>query len=69
MGVEAMAKFINADSLAFVSIEGLYQALGDNRDAAQPQRCDACFTGDYPTALTDVSEKESAAALSLVASR
>jgi len=69
MGVEAMADYINADSLAFISIEGLYRALGSERNDWQPQRCDACFTGDYPTALTDFSEKERAAALSLVASR
>ena len=69
MGVEAMAKFINADSLAFVSIEGLYRALGDTRDAAQPQRCDACFTGDYPTHLTDFEERGENGSLSLVASR
>ena len=69
MGVEAMAKFINADSLAFVSIEGLYQALGDIRDATQPQRCDACFTGDYPTHLTDFEERGESGSLSLVASR
>ncbi len=69
MGVEAMADYINADSLAFISIEGLYRALGSERNDAQPQRCDACFTGDYPTVLTDFSEKERAGSLSLVASR
>jgi amidophosphoribosyltransferase len=69
MNVEQMRDYINADSLAFISIEGLYRALGDERDGAAPQRCDACFTGDYPTVLTDVSEKEKGAALSLVASR
>jgi amidophosphoribosyltransferase len=69
MGVEAMADYINADSLAFISIEGLYRALGSERDNAQPQRCDACFTGDYPTSLTDFTEKERAGSLSLVASR
>ena len=69
MGTEAMAKFINADSLAFVSIEGLYRALGDTRDAAQPQRCDACFTGEYPTHLTDVEERAENGSLSLVATR
>ena len=69
MGVEAMAKFINADSLAFVSIEGLYRALGDIRDAAQPQRCDACFTGEYPTHLTDFEDRAENGSLSLVASR
>jgi amidophosphoribosyltransferase len=69
MSVEQMRDYINADSLAFISIEGLYRALGEERDSAQPQRCDACFTGDYPTSLTDVSEKEKGAPLSLVASR
>ena len=69
MTVEQMRDYINADSLAFISIEGLYRALGQERDAAQPQRCDACFTGDYPTTLTDQVEKEGAAGLSLVASR
>jgi amidophosphoribosyltransferase len=69
MSVEQMRDYINADSLAFVSIEGLYRALGQDRDNAQPQRCDACFTGDYPTSLTDVTEKAKGAPLSLVASR
>ena len=69
MNVDQMRDYINADSLAFVTIEGLYRALGQERDAAQPQRCDACFTGAYPTTLTDLNEKEGAAPLSLVASR
>ena len=68
MSVEAMRDYINADSLAFISIDGLYRALGDSRDPAAPQRCDACFTGDYPTTLTDVGGKDSGS-LSLVASR
>jgi len=54
MDVEEMRQFIQADSLAFLSIDGLYRALGeDSRHADQPQYCDACFTGDYPTTLTD----------------
>jgi amidophosphoribosyltransferase len=69
MSVEAMADYINADSLAFISIDGLYRALGTGRNHLQPQRCDACFTGDYPTMLTDLAEKEGAIPLSLVASR
>jgi len=69
MNVEQMRDYINADSLAFISIEGLYRALGQERDAGQPQRCDACFTGAYPTTLTDLAEKEGGAPLSLVASR
>ncbi|WP_309602108.1 amidophosphoribosyltransferase [Sphingomonas sp.] len=53
MDVEAMRQFIQADSLAFITIDGLYQAMGEARNAAAPQRCDACFTGAYPTTLTD----------------
>src|SRR6478735_12554957 len=63
MSVEQMRDYINADSLAFISIEGLYRALGEERNNGQPQRCDACFTGDYPTSLTDLTEKEGAAGL------
>ena len=52
--VEEMRAFIGADSLAFLSIDGLYRARGfAGRDARAPQHCDACFTGDYPTTLTD----------------
>ena len=54
MSVEEMADFIKVDSLAFLSIDGLYRAVGEAaRDSGQPQFCDACFTGDYPTRLTD----------------
>lgn len=52
--IEEMAKLINVDSLAFISIDGLYRAVsGIQRDANAPQYCDACFSGNYPTALTD----------------
>ena len=52
--VGGMTEFIHADSLAFVSIDGLYKALGQARRAdIHPKYCDACFTGDYPTTLTD----------------
>jgi amidophosphoribosyltransferase len=52
--VAAMAKLIGVDSLAFITIDGLYQALGrPGRDAKTPAFCDACFTGEYPIPLTD----------------
>ena len=61
MDVAAMCEFIHADSLAFVSIDGLYRAVGlSGRNNACPQYCDACFTGDYPTALTDLAERRQA---------
>lgn len=59
MDVQEMTKFIVADSLAFVSIDGLYRAVGvTERNQACPQHCDACFTGDYPTRLTDLAERD-----------
>lgn len=61
MDVAAMCEFIHADSLAFVSIDGLYRAVGlPGRNQACPQYCDACFTGDYPTSLTDYAVRRQA---------
>ncbi|SDO13515.1 amidophosphoribosyltransferase [Methylobacterium phyllostachyos] len=54
--LEGMRKYIGADSLAFLSIPGLYRAMGEEeRNAACPQYTDHCFTGEYPTGLTDLS--------------
>ena len=54
MSVDEMRDFIRVDSLAFLSIDGLYRAAGEGgRNADAPQFCDACFTGAYPTRLTD----------------
>ncbi|MCS6758620.1 MAG: amidophosphoribosyltransferase, partial [Candidatus Devosia euplotis] len=51
----SMCKFIGADSLAFLSIDGLYDAVGgEKRDASAPQFTDHYFTGEYPTQLTDL---------------
>ena len=52
LDVNAIAKEIGADSLAFISIDGLYRAMGEaSRNPDGPQFCDACFTGDYPIKL------------------
>ncbi|ALK08457.1 amidophosphoribosyltransferase [Blastochloris viridis] len=52
--LEGMRSYIGADTLAFLSVEGLYRAMGvEARDPVRPQFTDHCFTGDYPTALTD----------------
>jgi amidophosphoribosyltransferase len=70
MDVAAMANYIHADSLAFLSLDGLYRAVGEDiRDEAQPQHCDACFTGDYPTRLTDHEDHEPTDQLALLAER
>ena len=58
--LEGMREFIGADLLAFLSVDGIYRAMGyEGRDAARPQFTDHCFTGDYPTGLTDVEGQES----------
>ena len=65
--VQEMCDFIGADSLAFLSVDGLYRAMGyDGRDNRAPQFADHCFTGDYPTTLTDLSG-EAPRQLSLIA--
>ncbi|MGH7051860.1 MAG: amidophosphoribosyltransferase, partial [Acetobacteraceae bacterium] len=57
--VREMAALIGADSLAFISIDGLYRALGKGRREPQlPAFCDACFTGDYPIPLTDSTDNQ-----------
>jgi amidophosphoribosyltransferase len=52
--LEEMARFLEVDSLGFLSVDGLYEALeAGPRDPAHPQFTDHYFTGDYPTRLTD----------------
>ncbi len=66
--VEGIRQQINADSLAYVSIDGLYRAMGETaRNQDVPQFCDACFTGDYPIALTDFDEGGATTQMSLLA--
>ena len=52
--VDDMCEFIGADSLSFISLDGLYAAMGEiSRNSEQPQYCDACFSGEYPIDLVD----------------
>jgi len=52
--IEDMCDIMGASSLAFLSVDGIYRSVGyDKRDPADPKFTDHCFTGDYPTALTD----------------
>ncbi|MBF0093447.1 MAG: amidophosphoribosyltransferase [Alphaproteobacteria bacterium] len=68
--VAEMAKLLGVDSLAFISIDGLYRAVGESRrDNERPQYCDACFSGDYPTVLTDLAELSEPVQLSLLNER
>jgi len=64
-----MAAFIGVDSLAFISIDGLYRAMGQpGRDTERPTYCDACFTGAYPTRLADQDSQDTAMPLLRTAS-
>ena len=68
MDLEGMRRFMGADSLAFLSVDGIYRAMGyERRDNAQPQFTDHCFTGDYPTRLTDLVGELARQQLSLLA--
>lgn len=52
--VDEIRQFIRADSLAYISLDGLYRAVGEaKRNDKDPQYCDACFTGDYPVEIVD----------------
>ncbi|MBL4759109.1 MAG: amidophosphoribosyltransferase [Rhizobiales bacterium] len=66
--LEEMREFIGCDSLAFLSIDGIYKAMGyESRDPVTPQFTDHCFTGDYPTPLTDIDGAQDVTQLSFLA--
>ncbi len=54
MSEEEMRHHLSVDSLKFITLKGLYRAVGRiERDDASPQYCDACFSGDYPVIPAD----------------
>ncbi len=59
MTEEEMRAHLGVDSLRFISLDGLYRAVGEagGRDPQTPQYCDACFSGDYPVAPADMIEQ------------
>jgi amidophosphoribosyltransferase len=66
--VDQMARHIGVDSLAFISIDGLYRAMGEpRRDPLEPRFCDACFSGDYPIQPADADNGKLSVQLSLLA--
>ena len=68
MSIDEMRDFIRVDTLAFLSIDGLYRAVDQvSRNDGCPQFCDACFTNDYPTTLTDRDGSDATRTLSLLA--
>ncbi len=66
--LEEMRTFIGVTSLAFLSVDGVYKSVGfEGRNNAQPQFTDHCFTGEYPTRLTDLIGESAKQQLSLLA--
>jgi len=59
--VEEIREYIGADSLAYLSVEGLKRACGEGEKTAY---CTACYTGKYPTDWVDVEEIQPAGAKS-----
>ncbi|RLJ41516.1 amidophosphoribosyltransferase [Litoreibacter meonggei] len=55
MSEDEMCEHLGVDSLKFISLDGLYRAVGEaqGRDPKAPQYCDACFSGEYPIAPSD----------------
>ena len=50
--VEEIRRYVEADSLAFLSLDALRRAVADDKK----QYCYACYTGDYPTELVQIEE-------------
>jgi amidophosphoribosyltransferase len=66
--LEEMRAFIGCDTLAFLSVDGIYRSLGyERRDPVKPQFTDHCFTGEYPTRLTDLVGESAKQQMSLLA--
>ena len=66
--LEEMCKYIGADTLGFLSLDGLYQSMGcsEGRNKDNPEYTDHCFTGDYPTNLNDYKSEKIQEQLSLL---
>jgi amidophosphoribosyltransferase len=51
--VEAIRRFVEADTLGYLSLGGLRRAVGDDE---KHEYCYACYTGDYPTELVNIEQ-------------
>ena len=65
--VNEICKYIGANSLKFLSIDGLYKAMGyEKRNNTYPQLTDHYFTGEYPIEIVDKLGEDKVAQLSLL---
>jgi amidophosphoribosyltransferase len=70
MSTEEIGEFIGVDSMAYITIDGLYRAAKESaRNEGNPQYCDACFTGDYPVELIDHNCDQTGGTLSSLTER
>jgi len=68
--LKEMCEFINADSLKFLSLDGLYRAIcSQTRNKLYPQFTDHYFTGEYPVERIDQLENKKVSQLSLLSSK
>ena len=64
---DEICKYINAKSLKFLSIDGMYKAMGfEKRNGTYPQLTDHYFTGDYPVKPIDNLGNDKISQLSLL---
>ena len=56
MSEDEMRAHLGVNSLKFISLDGLYRAVGEaaGRNRETPQYCDACFSGEYPVEPSDM---------------
>jgi amidophosphoribosyltransferase len=57
LSITEMCEHIGADSLAFLSLEGMMRAVNPSSDGATTGYCNACFTGRYPMAVNEAPPK------------
>jgi len=63
--VDEVAAELGADSLAYLSLQGVYEAIGGSRSL----HCDACFSGEYPLEGTDTAAGKFSLELPLLSAR
>jgi amidophosphoribosyltransferase len=51
-GIEEIRRFVEADSLGYLSLASLRKSVGDEKH----EYCYACYTGDYPTELVNIEQ-------------
>ena len=57
LNTEEIRRLIGADSLAFLSLEGMHRAIEPENSGSGNGYCSACFTGDYPMAVNEAPPK------------